>query len=157
QEAAVLVLLCTVNNKPHVVFEERTAILSSHAGEVCFPGGKADPHETLEETALRETEEELGISRNRIRVVGAVDPVPSKDYRLRVHPFVGVLSEWAVEVNSAEVHRAFVMPLEHFYRSKRVMRFRDSDMVVPVYASDKAGLEIWGLTAFILSQVVRRI
>ncbi|KAJ2352896.1 hypothetical protein GGF43_003633 [Coemansia sp. RSA 2618] len=164
-DAAVLMLLCTVNSRPSVLFEERDNKMATHGGEVCFAGGKADPDDpSLEHTALRETHEELGIPQSSIRVLGRLSPVPNKTMSLKVHTVVGVLSEpldiRLLKVNKGEVHRAFTLPLAHFYdpEKQQVVQFRSSRGVrVPEYLSDKCGLKIWGLTGFLLHQVLCRI
>ncbi|KAJ1768559.1 hypothetical protein IW140_004985 [Coemansia sp. RSA 1813] len=163
-EAAVYLLLCSVNGKPSVLFEERHNKLSSHSGEACFAGGKADDMDgSLVGTAIREAVEELGIVSGDIQTIGYLPPVPSKDHRLRVHPFVGVLRSTvdprALSINREEVHRAFALPLDHFYdpRKRSLMRFRNSTISIPAYESDKSGLTIWGLTAFILHEFLRRV
>ncbi|KAJ2780036.1 hypothetical protein GGI15_003675 [Coemansia interrupta] len=162
--AAVLLLLCTVDGQPSVLFEERSGRLNAHGGEVCFPGGKADDTdgESLETTALRETWEEVGLPRDRVRVVGGIPPVPDRSGRLRVHTVVGVLGGeldlGSLRVNREEVERAFVMPLEWFYREdvREAVRFRGRRWI-PQYRSDRDGLVIWGLTAFILHEFLCRI
>ncbi|KAJ1843517.1 hypothetical protein LPJ73_005469 [Coemansia sp. RSA 2703] len=162
--AAVLLLLCTVNGQPSVLFEERSGRLNTHGGEVCFPGGKADDMdgESLEATALRETWEEVGLPGERIRVLGGIPPVPDRSGRLRVHTVVGVLQGeldlQALQVNREEVERAFVLPLGWFYRAdvREAVRFRGTRWI-PQYRSDRDGLVIWGLTAFILHEFLCRI
>ncbi|KAJ1720252.1 hypothetical protein LPJ53_005103 [Coemansia erecta] len=162
--AAVLLLLCTVNGQPSVLFEERSGRLNTHGGEVCFPGGKADDTdgESLETTALRETHEEVGLPAERIRVLGGIPPVPDRSGRLRVHAVVGVLrgelDVRRLRVNREEVERAFVLPLAWFYRAdvREAVRFRGTRWI-PQYRSDRDGLVIWGLTAFILHEFLCRI
>ncbi|KAJ2302255.1 hypothetical protein IWW55_003499, partial [Coemansia sp. RSA 2706] len=147
-DAAVLMLLCTVDGRASVLFEERNNRLAAHGGEVCFAGGKADARDaSLEHTALRETREELGLQGERICVLGRLPPVPNQARTLRVHMLVGAvagheLDVRALPVNRAEVHRAFALPLDHFYDARRreLMRFRDTDVRIPTYASDKPGL-----------------
>ncbi|KAJ1645283.1 hypothetical protein J3B02_001540 [Coemansia erecta] len=161
--AAVLLALCSVNGQPSVLFEERNNRLSSHGGEVCFAGGKADPMDrSLEHTALRETWEELGLAPDRVRVVGRIPPVPNKTRRIRVHTVVGMvageLDVSALDVNREEVHRAFTLPISHFYRmeARSATMFRGR-CLIPQYQSDKPGLAIWGLTAFILHEFLCRV
>jgi 8-oxo-dGTP pyrophosphatase MutT (NUDIX family) len=69
--AAVLLLVVNHQGDPTVVFTQRTAHLADHAGQISFPGGRADEgDETAEHTALREAEEEVGITRDRIEILG---------------------------------------------------------------------------------------
>ncbi|KAJ2006502.1 hypothetical protein GGI04_000873 [Coemansia thaxteri] len=166
-EAAVLVLLCNVNGRPSLLFEERHRRLAAHGGEVCFAGGKADAQDpSLEHTALRETHEELGLDPGSVTVLGRLPPVPNKTATLRVHPVVGVWTGgWPIEpsrlvLSRAEVHRAFALPIDHFYdpaMCESLPLFRDTGVSVPVYRTDKRGLRIWGLTAFILNEFLRAV
>lgn len=164
-EAAVLLLLCTVGGQPSIVFEERQRRLTAHGGEACFAGGKADAEDpTLVHTALRETREELGLDPACVAVLGRLPPVPNKTATLRVHPVVGVMTGaldlQGLALNRDEVHRAFALPLSHFYQAENcdnVPRFRNTGLRVPVYNTGKPGLRIWGLTAFILHEFLCRI
>ncbi|KAJ2657102.1 hypothetical protein IWW48_004699 [Coemansia sp. RSA 1200] len=163
-EAAVLLLLCTVEGRPSILFEERNRRLAAHSGEACFAGGKADDADTsLAATAVREAVEELGIAAADVRIIGELPPVPGKDYRLRVHPFVGVLAgetdPKSLRVSRNEVHRAFALPLDYFFNpaNSTLVRFRQSRIRIPVYQTDKRSLTIWGLTAFILHEFLQRI
>ncbi|KAJ1888484.1 hypothetical protein LPJ66_008550 [Kickxella alabastrina] len=160
--AAVLLALCTVNHQPHVLFQERNNKLSSHGGEVCFAGGKTDPSDlSFEETALRETREELGILPERVEILGVLPEVPNKGGTLKVHSVVGYLGNVdprQLDINRREVHRAFALPLDTFWKEEERMPvvFRGRS-VIPSYRSDKEGLVIWGLTAFILHEFLCRI
>ncbi|KAJ1918652.1 hypothetical protein H4219_002455 [Mycoemilia scoparia] len=188
-EAAVLVPFCyTRNGAPSLLFEERSRKLNSHCGEVCFPGGKVDPTDKSPmETALRETEEEIGIPPSCISILGALPPIPSGSFTMRIHPFVAYIHDTDfqnhrasgngqetnattnpsikdltvedLECNHDEVHRAFSLPISHFYdqSKQRLMQFRDTSFKIPVYSTDKKDLEIWGLTAFIIKQLLLRL
>ncbi|KAJ2083777.1 hypothetical protein H4R24_000548 [Coemansia sp. RSA 988] len=163
-EAAVLVILCTVNGRVSVMFEERNNRLNSHGGEVCFAGGKADESDgSLEHTALRETFEEIGLPEESITLVGRLPPAPNKSGSLRVHAFVGVVEQpldvGALCVNRDEVHRVFTLPLSHFYdpSKRKLTAFRDGNVLIPQYTTDKRGLHVWGLTAFLLHEFLSRI
>ena len=73
-EAAVLIPMHGWPDNPGLVFTERRHDLRRHAGEVSFPGGRRDPGEELVETALREAEEEIGLARDNVELVGALPP-----------------------------------------------------------------------------------
>ncbi|MFY2562233.1 NUDIX hydrolase [Corallococcus terminator] len=91
REASVLVPLFERDGVPHVVFTRRPATLRTHANQYSFPGGGRDAEDlTPLHTALRETEEELGIDRRGVRVLGMLDEVPTIS-QYRVRPFVGVI------------------------------------------------------------------
>jgi len=89
--AAVLVPLCNINGNPGILFEVRGK-LRHHSGEVSFPGGRSDEEDdTFLATALRETDEEIGVGQGQIEVLGSFGPAELSLRRLRVHPFVGFI------------------------------------------------------------------
>ncbi len=90
REAGVLLLLYLTNEGLHFVLTRRTDTVATHKGQISLPGGMREPGETLEETAVRETGEELGIHPARIRILGA--PLTSLFIPVSgfwVTPFVG--------------------------------------------------------------------
>lgn len=93
RQAAVLVPLVTVNGMPGLLFTERSHLLNAHRGEVCYPGGKFDGgyDKLIEDAALRETEEELGISRELFKVWTKLPPLPSRDGKTFVTPVIASL------------------------------------------------------------------
>jgi len=113
--AAVLVPLFERDGEAHVWLARRPKSMRSHAGQVAFPGGKhdaADP--SLLDTALRETHEELGIVRESVDVLGALDDVVTIT-GFTISPWVGWLAP-GVELapNPGEVARVFAAPLRAF-------------------------------------------
>ena len=109
--AAVLALL--VGEEPTVLFTERAAALSRHAGEVSFPGGLADRDDDgLRSTALRETQEELGIDPAALEVLGALPPIHTFVSGILVTPFVGTIPALpTLTVSDAEIARVLEVPL----------------------------------------------
>jgi 8-oxo-dGTP pyrophosphatase MutT (NUDIX family) len=78
--------------EPHVVLTKRHADLRRHAGEISFPGGRQDARDRqLRDTALREAEEEIGLERSQVRVLGELRPVSTFATGYEIHPFVGVI------------------------------------------------------------------
>lgn len=119
--SAVLVLLMLVNGEFHFVFEKRAALIRQ-AGEICFPGGKFDPKNdaSYQEAAIRETEEELGITAAKIRIIGPLDTVISS-MGTTVDAFLGILDVESLEdlrINSAEVERIFTVPVSYFEKTE---------------------------------------
>jgi 8-oxo-dGTP pyrophosphatase MutT (NUDIX family) len=91
--AAVLILVYPRSGQPHVVFTERTTTLRNHAGQISLPGGSRDASDpTLEFTALRETEEELGIPAAEVQVLGELGVVDTLGGSYRITPYVGLLA-----------------------------------------------------------------
>ncbi|WWC86833.1 uncharacterized protein L201_001712 [Kwoniella dendrophila CBS 6074] len=91
-ESAILIPLMNIRNKPHILLEVRGKGLRTHAGEVSFPGGKADKtDESLIHTALREAQEELAIPPSHVEILGMLEPQYSLGNKSRVWPFVGFI------------------------------------------------------------------
>lgn len=152
KKAAVLVPLCIVNNELSFLYTLRSADLKSYRGQVSFPGGVQDKtDENLEETALRETFEELGIQRNQIDVWGNGCFVGTRQKDMAVMPFVGYLGEVSLEgliLNRKEVESVFTMPLKQLINPDncKSTQFR-SGYVLPVFVGGER--RIWGMTAVI--------
>ena len=110
--AAVLIPLVQESGDWHVLYTRRTQRVESHKGQVSFPGGACDEGETTpEETALREAQEEIGIDRSGVRVLGRLSSMITIT-TFRVTPVVGVLRWPAVfRLNENEVERIFTVPL----------------------------------------------
>jgi len=160
-EAAVLVPLFDHPGRPGLVFTERRGDLRRHAGEISFPGGRQDieeGEEDLRDTALREAEEEIGLPRDAVDIVGALTPTPTIATNYAVYPFVGVIEpghRWqpsAAEV--AEVLELSVPDLRAGYRRKRLLR-RGVPFRTDVY--EVGDQLIWGATARILSDLLERL
>ena len=160
-DAAVLVPLYREGGELHVVFTRRRADLRRHAGEISFPGGRQDfeaGEEDLRDTALREAEEEIGLPREAVRLIGALTPTPTVATNYAVYPFVGEIQpghRWrpsAAEV--AEVLELSIADLRGGYARRRLMR-RGVPFRTDVY--DVGGNVIWGATARILSDLLERM
>jgi len=117
KKAAVLIALFTHQNDYYVIMTKRSENLSSHKGQLCFPGGKEDfPGEASHVTATREAEEEIGLSSDHVTFIGSLLPVISF-HRVAVTPIVALiknLKDIKLNVNSAEVSKIFACPLTTF-------------------------------------------
>ena len=167
---ALLVPLVEKNGEWCLLYEVRAQGLSLQPGEVCFPGGRMEPGETPVECALRETQEELGISAEKIEILGEMD-IAMHSGGFPVHPVLAVLDkDWnsLLKLNDAEVEQVFTIPLPYLRynaprkaRIERQYRALDPMSQVDLVASDKrAKLEtttalfwpyegklLWGLSA----------
>jgi 8-oxo-dGTP pyrophosphatase MutT (NUDIX family) len=157
-EAAVLVPMHGWPDNPGLVFTERRPELSRHAGEVSFPGGRRDEGEELLETALREAEEEIGLSRERVEIAGALPPIGTFVTNYKVHPFVGLIEEGLrFEPNPAEVESVLVASLDDLaagFEKRRLVR-RGVPIKTDTYTI--ADNMIWGATARILGELFERL
>ena len=156
-EAAVLVPMHGWPKAPGLVFTERRADLRRHAGEISFPGGRRDPGEELLETALREAEEEIGLARERVEVVGALPPIGTFVTSFKVYPFVGLIEGTRFEPNPSEVESVIVASLDDLvaaYAKRRLVR-RGVPIRTDTYLIGEA--MIWGATARILTELLARL
>lgn len=159
QPAAVLLPLFVSEGEDALLFTRRTEFLNHHRGEIAFPGGKhqADDADLLD-TALRETEEEVGIRPKDVTILGRLDDFVSR-YNYRVSPFVGLIP-WPYElrINPQEISEVFDVPLPTLTDPAifRQEDWRRRGRVHPVYFYTVGAHEIWGLTAAILRQFFQR-
>jgi 8-oxo-dGTP pyrophosphatase MutT (NUDIX family) len=157
-EAAVLVPMHGWPDNPGLVLTERRSDLKRHAGEISFPGGRRDEGEQLIETALREAEEEIGLSPDNVEVAGALPPIGTFVTNYKVHPFVGLIEQgMRFEPNPAEVESVLVASLDDLaagYEKRRLVR-RGVPIKTDTYVvADKL---IWGATARILAMLFERL
>ncbi len=115
RESAVLVPLFLRGDEPFVLLTLRTSTLRTHAGQISFPGGGRDPEDpTPLHTALRELDEELGISSNEVRVLGALDESPTTT-GYRIWPYVGEIpAHGRYAPSEAEIAEILEVPLRFF-------------------------------------------
>lgn len=154
--AAVLIPLCNVDGVPSILFTKRTETVGTHKGQVAFPGGrKDDGDKDVFDTALRELEEETGIARDGVDVLGAVHEVTAIT-GVGVAPVVGYVGNIVVErlrLQPAEAEMAFTLPLtsliEPEHRSLQVLGVHRA----PQFTAGPH--RVWGLTAFILDEFLR--
>lgn len=155
--AAVLIPLYQRNGRDYLLFTERTAHLVHHAGEISFPGGGYDHGDKdLSATALRETEEELGIARSQVEVLGRLDDFYSV-HGYHVVPFVGTIPlPDNLQHDPFEIAGTFEAPLDHFRNpsTHRIENWQHLGRTHPVDFYEFEEHTIWGLTAAILRQFI---
>lgn len=157
--AAVLLPLYVREGEETVLFTRRAEHLNHHRGEISFPGGRRHPDDAdLLATALRETEEEVGIRPADVTVLGRLDDFVSV-YGYHVVPFVGTFP-WPCRfrVDAREIAEVIEVPLTTL-RDPGIWRredWRHRGRHYPVHFCTVGEHEIWGLTAAILRQFLRR-
>lgn len=154
-EAAVAVPLHEGGLGPEVWAIKRAEAMRHHAREVAFPGGKPDPGDSgLLDTALRETEEELGIPRAQLRPLGRLGPVPTATSRFTLNPFVVLVERHAVAVPAAEEVAVLIrMPLAEFFAGR--VSFRGVDLgggMSPIFDFEAGSM--YGASAHVLEELL---
>ncbi|OGP54675.1 MAG: hypothetical protein A2W10_03790 [Deltaproteobacteria bacterium RBG_16_55_12] len=156
--AAVLVPIQERADGDYLVLTQRAAMLSSHRGQVAFPGGRVDREDSgLLAAALRESREEVGIRSPDVRVLGQLDQVTAAASYL-VTPFVGVIPfPYDFRLNPAETTAVFSVPISALLDpgcfSMEPRPFSQSGRE-PIYHFHYEGWDIWGATARIVKQLL---
>lgn len=157
-DAAVLIPIYDDHRGPVVVYTERSADLRKHAGEISFPGGRQDPGEALVETALREAEEEIGLPRESVEIVDALDPIGTFVSNFRIFPFVGRIPEaLAWQVHPVEVAAVLELALVDVRAGHRFERLWSKGVPVRTDTYTVGEHLIWGATARITRQLLERL
>jgi 8-oxo-dGTP pyrophosphatase MutT (NUDIX family) len=155
--AAVLVPIVERESGLTLLLTRRTDHLDVHAGQISFPGGRVEAGEGLEEAALRETEEEVGLPRRHVRLIGRLDTYVTRT-GFEVTPMVGAVTPpFPIAPDSFEVAEVFEVPLPFFLapgsqqRHTRVFQGRQRQF----YAFPYENYYIWGATAGMLVNLVQ--
>jgi 8-oxo-dGTP pyrophosphatase MutT (NUDIX family) len=148
--AAVLVPIFERDGDLHLLYTTRSAALAQHAGQVSFPGGRrAAGDADLLATALRETEEEIGIAPADVDVLGALDPIHTFSSNFLITPYVGRIPHpYVLRPDPREVHDVFSMPLAVLDDPATTVAdtWTIDGRSVPVTSYRHDGRTIWGAT-----------
>ncbi|MDX1451827.1 MAG: CoA pyrophosphatase [Oleiphilaceae bacterium] len=160
-DAGILVPVTRNGVNPEIILTRRAEHLSTHKGQVAFPGGKFDEEDgsTLQ-TALRECHEEIGIHPDQVEVVGQLSQVVSL-HGIRVTPYVGIVDEGLpLTPNPDELDAVFQVPASYLQtaepKRRDRMTYKGMALSVPSYDYDYEGqnYEIWGLSAIVLVELL---
>jgi 8-oxo-dGTP pyrophosphatase MutT (NUDIX family) len=159
REAAVLMPVYELNGEPHFLLTRRTEAVETHKGQISFPGGMRESGEELENTAVRETYEEVGIERGRIEILGRFhDYVSINDFR--VVTYAGLLRQpFTLVPHPAEVAEVLQVPFRVFQdpallRTQKMYRL---GRYINVYFYSYGSYTIWGLTARIIKDFLEEL
>ncbi len=157
-EAAVLMPIVMRAEGLQLLFTQRAEHMRRHPGQISFPGGRIEPTDDSPlDAALRETEEEIGLSRDYIQPVGYLPPLLIFS-GYAVTPIVGFVQPgFELQLDASEVAEAFEVPLRYFLDSaNHLARERQfGGMTVNVYDFPYHGRRIWGATAGIIMSLYR--
>ena len=158
--SAVLVPIVE-RGEPTVLFTRRTEHLPSHAGQICFPGGRYHADDkTLIQTALREMEEEIGLPSDAVEIVGFLDSYETLNTGFAILPVVGFLgTDFMLSVNPQEVAEVFEAPLAYILDPKNHARrsVEREGVMREFYAIDYGTHTIWGATAAMIVNLSERL
>jgi 8-oxo-dGTP pyrophosphatase MutT (NUDIX family) len=146
--SAVLIPLFYNQGQYYVLFTERSDQVVFHKGQVCFPGGTQEPSDSsLLQTALRESQEEIGLEARDIEILGELDDIITLTSNYVISPFVAFVPyPHSLKTNGKEVKGAFSVPLSFLMDAANFKQ--DS------HAYEYEGHIIWGATARILKQFI---
>ena len=150
--ASVLVII--YDSSPKIIMTEKPQSMKLHAGEISFPGGKLDPIDSdLLETALRETNEEIGLHISRDQILGQLDPVKTLNSGFLILPFVCVLQEIPLLVPNSEVEKIFFFFLTPLLETMMDDSDPNHKPVDGMYTFEYQSQIVWGASARILQQI----
>jgi len=157
--AAVLIPLFLQAGEWHILYTRRTDNVEHHKGQVSFPGGATDPEDqSAEDTALREAEEEVGIRRQDVRLLGRLGQMITVSH-YRITPVVGVFPwPYAFKVHTVEVGRVFSMPLAWLATRDNRLEFirTETGHAVITYVPYDGEL-LWGATAHMTVNLIEAL
>ena len=153
--AAVLILLYLEDNEIHFFLTKRSNELEHHKGQISLPGGTQEENEKLTHTALRETQEEIGINKTSISIIGSMTPLFVPVTGFMINPFIGYsLNKLEPTPDPLEVEAIFSVNISDLLneanRTIDKRNIRGYDVEVPYFKLNN--YEVWGATSMILSE-----
>ncbi len=160
RDAAVLIGFVERPEGLQVILTKRAEHLRHHPGQISFPGGKFEPEDIdLVNTALRETQEEIGIENKHIRVFGQLPQLPTIS-RFNVTPFLAFISpDYKTQIDPNEVEYVFEVPANHILNPNKLYssKFKLKQTSHRVFAIPYRQHFIWGMTAQIIESMQKHI
>ncbi|OAZ04325.1 NUDIX hydrolase [Flavobacterium succinicans] len=158
RKAAVLMLLYPKEEQTHLVLIERNSYEGVHSAQIAFPGGKFEKEDLeYETTALRESEEEIGISREQIKIIRPFSPLYIPPSNFLVHPYLGIAkASLQFTLDPKEVASIIELPLSDFlsdallHETKLTTSYA-TNIAIPAFKINQH--VVWGATAMMLSEL----
>lgn len=158
--AGVLVPIFEKNGHPHFLLTRRTQDVEHHKGQISFPGGTVDSTDRdIVATALRETEEEIGLAPDQVEIVGVFDDITIPTGFV-VTPVVGYISSTrTLKLSATEVESIVEVPFSFFLepKNKEVVKMMRGGEMRDVYSFTFGEYQIWGATAFIIDSLLKEL
>ena len=160
KDAAVLVGVIEDGEDSRIILTKRNDALRKHSGQIAFPGGKLDPEDpSAEAAALREAEEEIGLARHFVDVIGALPSIPVAS-GFRITPVLATVRPgFSLLPNPDEVEHVFEVPLSFLMNPENHQRdhWKLQNKTTAFYVMPYEGWRIWGITAGIIRSVYERL
>jgi 8-oxo-dGTP pyrophosphatase MutT (NUDIX family) len=158
QAAALILLYEDLEGRASIVLTVRSSELERHSGQVSLPGGAIDGGETVERCALREAEEEIGVSASSVRILGRLTPLHIPVSRFVLHPVAGVGPRSpAFRPDLREVASVIEVPIDELAderrRERETVARPGATLEIPFF--NVAGQKVWGATAMVLAEYLR--
>jgi 8-oxo-dGTP pyrophosphatase MutT (NUDIX family) len=153
-QASVLIAILNYGEyikSPELIYTQRSSHLSTHSGEVSFPGGKSeDGDSSLFDTALRESNEEMSLNRADVTMLGKLDYLISR-HKIEVNPFIATVDKAQTLQPNEEIQEIFTVPLSFLLDLNNIKResIERQGSVWEVPTWNLKNQKIWGLTAMI--------
>ncbi|AEA33343.1 NUDIX hydrolase [Hippea maritima] len=158
KESAVLIPFLNLNGEWVLIFEKKPSYDRLHPSQISFPGGsREESDKSFLDTAIRETCEELGINKDDIQIIGAVEPTKTLTTNFMIYPFVGVVNRRPpFKINKKEVEKLLFIPLVYLIDNSPIKykeyKYRDRKRKTPLLEYNNE--IIWGATARILNNFI---
>ena len=150
--ASILVVI--YGEEPIIVMTEKPKHMKFHAGEISFPGGKLDSKDSdLLQTALRETNEEIGLAISKEQIIGQLEPVVTLNSGFIILPFISVIDEIPSLSANCEVEKIYHIPLESFLKTEAKDPDPSHNIIQEMYTFEYQNQIVWGASARILKQI----
>ena len=154
-QSAVLILLYEENGVICFTLTERTQTVEHHRGQISLPGGAREADEKLSSTAIRETQEEIGIYAEDVDIIGALSPLFVPVTGFIINPFVGIINaNFEPQPAPEEVETVISVHVNELLNDDNELQekrnLRGYDMNIPYFLL--SGHKVWGATAMILSE-----
>ncbi|MFC2052205.1 NUDIX hydrolase [Chloroflexota bacterium] len=154
--SAVLLPIYQKQGEYHILFTKRTETVKEHKGQISFPGGAREEHdETLLDTALRETTEEIGLPAEAVKLLGELDDFPTTTSSYIISPFVAAIQwPYPLKIDPIEVEEIIEIPISALLDKDCVSQETEiiDGQAVTAYSYNYQGKVVWGATARILTQ-----
>lgn len=158
RKGGVMILIFNRNEEAHIALIRRPEYDGVHSGQIAFPGGSHDEEDAnMQETALRELHEEVGIAKEQVTVIGEISNVYIPPSKFLVYPFVGVLKGDAVfEKDDFEVAEVIEVPISLLFDDAIIkngnVKVGNGNFTIKAPYFDVFGHKVWGATAIMLSE-----